>query len=904
MAQVASVDLQQGGPGSATTTSTTTTAIRPSAAAPVGPGVGVGVALAEGPTANGCTRAHTAGDFDFVPPASPTAGGGSWKKIRHKLSRKPSAISTGMGGASMMPQSPSQQQQHHVVVGAAAHAHVHAQGHHSSQTQGSASSTGHDDHLDSPSSPSHTSLGSPHRQQHCAMYSPSTLSMLSSPTTPLKSSSLGHSQASEDSGYFAASMRAATTTSTAAAGANPGTVGADNDLDSFARRTVAGGISPSATTNSNYDATPLNDNSPVPSSKSASFRNDHPNSSSSSLNRTPPVGKENLRGLIRSKNGLSATNKQAAAQSSVLAASPSSSPSTSAIIRGSDGTCARSGKSSRQSKSSRTNTATTSPSSHHQPQHENSPSSGSSAARFLRRVASAPNAKALFNGSLFSSSSKSNYLTPTTPVPPLPTGVIPVGDLHDSGVSLSTGPGSSRGGKRSKSSLSDATKSSSSARSSSNGAAAALSNSFHVSSPTPSPTRSRSSPAIATSPSMSSSALLAPPLPSPSLTPGSPRAAFRRTYSSSSIRVRSVEIGPSSFHKIKLLGKGDVGKVYLVREKKTDKLFAMKVLSKKEMIKRNKVKRALAEQEILAGSNHPFIVTLYHSFQSDDYLYLCMEYCSGGEFFRALQTRPGKCLAEDDAKFYAAEVVAALEYLHLMGFIYRDLKPENILLHSSGHIMLSDFDLSKQSDVGSITPAGIRHTQNGAPLIDTKACVADFRTNSFVGTEEYIAPEVIKGCGHSMAVDWWCLSVLSYEMLFGYTPFKGANRHATFSNILRNEVVFPDSPATTTHCRSFIKKGLLKDEHKRLGSQSGASEVKQAKWFASINWGLLRHQKPPIIPIVSNGHDAINFRQMRDSKSLDLEGQGQAWLPWPESASEGFSPSGTVTPSVEEIPGH
>lgn len=155
-----------------------------------------------------------------------------------------------------------------------------------------------------------------------------------------------------------------------------------------------------------------------------------------------------------------------------------------------------------------------------------------------------------------------------------------------------------------------------------------------------------------------------------------------------------MEVGPSSFLKIKLLGKGDVGRVYLVREKKTNKLFAMKgkillllpstssdrvvtVLSKAEMIERKKIKRALTEQEILATSNHPFIVTLHHSFQSDDYLYFCMEYCMGGEFFRALQTRPGKCLPEDGSRFYAAEVVAALEYLHLMGFIYRDLKPES-----------------------------------------------------------------------------------------------------------------------------------------------------------------------------------------------------------------------------------
>jgi len=237
------------------------------------------------------------------------------------------------------------------------------------------------------------------------------------------------------------------------------------------------------------------------------------------------------------------------------------------------------------------------------------------------------------------------------------------------------------------------------------------------------------------------------------------KQAFRRTYSSNSIKTKSVEVTPSSFQKIKLLGKGDVGKVYLVREKKTDNLYAMKVLSKSEMIKRNKIKRALAEQEILATSNHPFIVTLYHSFQSDTHLFFVLDYCMGGEFFRALQTRPGKCLAEEHARFYAAEVTAALEYLHLMGFIYRDLKPENILLHQSGHIMLSDFDLSKQSGEPGGAPVVIKQsTQNGAMLVDTKSCIADFRTNSFVGTEEYIAPEVIRGNGHTSAVDWWTLA--------------------------------------------------------------------------------------------------------------------------------------------------
>ncbi|KAI5477756.1 serine/threonine protein kinase Nrc-2 [Pseudohyphozyma bogoriensis] len=553
---------------------------------------------------------------------------------------------------------------------------------------------------------------------------------------------------------------------------------------------------------------------------------------------------------------------------------------------------------------------------------ERSPSS--SPKGFLRRVASAPNTKALFN-SVFSSSayasssssssnttSKNGLLHPTQPtVPPLPVGIIPVGDLADAPASPVLKHSSNR--QTPKSSLSDATKSSSGSSRSLTGT------SKWPSSRTTSPARSKSSPKMPSSPSpfgptSSSTGMLTPPSPNPSVIGpnGEPRIAFRRTYSSSSIRVRHTEIGPSSFHKIRMLGKGDVGKVYLVREKKTEKLFAMKVLSKKEMIKRNKIKRALAEQEILAGSNHPFIVTLYHSFQSDDYLYLCMEYCMGGEFFRALQTRPGKCLQEEDAKFYAAEVIAALEYLHLMGFIYRDLKPENILLHHTGHIMLSDFDLSKQSEAGAAP--GIKHiTPNGVPLIDTKMCIADFRTNSFVGTEEYISPEVIKGVGHSSAVDWWTVGILIYEMLYGSTPFKGANRHATFSNVLRNDVSFPDHPATTTMCKSVIKKLLLKDEHKRLGSQSGASEVKLHKWFGSINWGLLRNQTPPIVPVVSTtsgGDNTINFRNIRESKSLDLD--AQQGLPWPESSLSLSSstdkvdmlptPDITPTPSVPTTP--
>ncbi|RDB22507.1 Serine/threonine-protein kinase nrc-2 [Hypsizygus marmoreus] len=452
-------------------------------------------------------------------------------------------------------------------------------------------------------------------------------------------------------------------------------------------------------------------------------------------------------------------------------------------------------------------------------------SMGASASRFIRRVASAPNAKGLFSlGSRSTSATtKNGLLAPGDVVPPMPSLVS--SSLENGTDSLETmSSGSSRGAT------------------------------------------SRLAPPGTASPSTKSRF-------SSGLVEGPGKIAFRRTYSSNSIKVRQVEVGPASFVKVKMLGKGDVGRVYLVREKKTDKLFAMKVLSKKEMIERKKIKRALTEQEILSRANHPFIVPLYHSFQSEGYLYFCMEYCMGGEFFRALQTRPGKCLPEDGSRFYAAEVVAALEYLHLMGFIYRDLKPENILLHQSGHIMLSDFDLAKQSNEPGGMPVMIQSEQNGTPMVDTMTCTANFRTNSFVGTEEYIAPEVIAAQGHTAAVDWWTLGILIYEMIYATTPFKGPERSDTFSNIRLLPVSFRDTPKVTQACKDCVTRLLDKNERTRLGSKSGASEVKQHKWFAKINWGLLRNTQPPIIPSSSNGHDAVNFRNLKESNSLHLEDQ-------------------------------
>lgn len=210
--------------------------------------------------------------------------------------------------------------------------------------------------------------------------------------------------------------------------------------------------------------------------------------------------------------------------------------------------------------------------------------------------------------------------------------------------------------------------------------------------------------------------------------------------------------------------------------------------------------------------------------------------------------------------------------------------------------MLSDFDLSKQSGPGG-KPTMIVG-KNGArtdalPTIDTRSCIANFRTNSFVGTEEYIAPEVIKGSGHTSAVDWWTLGILIYEMLYGTTPFKGKNRNATFANILREDIPFPDhagAPQISNLCKSLIRKLLIKDENHRLGARAGASDIKAHPFFRTTQWALIRHMKPPIIPHPGRGIDTVNFRNVKESESVDLSGSKLKGVPLD---------SGLATPGAE-----
>nr|AHZ63878.1 phototropin [Selaginella kraussiana] len=312
------------------------------------------------------------------------------------------------------------------------------------------------------------------------------------------------------------------------------------------------------------------------------------------------------------------------------------------------------------------------------------------------------------------------------------------------------------------------------------------------------------------------------------------------------VRSRGEKLGIQHFKPVKALGFGDTGSVHLVELDGTDQVFAMKSMDKSMMINRNKVHRACVEREIMGMMDHPFLPTLYASFQTPTHVCLVTDLCPGGELFLVMEKQPLKCFGEEVARFYAAEVLVALEYLHCMGVIYRDLKPENVLVQMDGHLLLTDFDLSFLS---STKPQLIRPVlpRKKTKTVPPPIFVAEpaSRSNSFVGTEEYIAPEIIKGSGHGSAVDWWALGILLYEMLYGRTPFRGKNRQRTFENVLTKELVFPNSKPVSLQAKLLIRSLLHRDPTKRLGGVKGAYEIKKHPFFHGINWPLIRCMSPP-----------------------------------------------------------
>ncbi|KAG6588939.1 hypothetical protein SDJN02_16441 [Cucurbita argyrosperma subsp. argyrosperma] len=373
------------------------------------------------------------------------------------------------------------------------------------------------------------------------------------------------------------------------------------------------------------------------------------------------------------------------------------------------------------------------------------------------------------------------------------------------------------------------------------------------------------------------------------------------------VRSHDGMLGLNHFRLLRRLGCGDIGSVYLSELTGTKTYFAMKVMDKAALASRKKLLRAQTEREILQSLDHPFLPTLYTHFETEKFSCLVMEFCPGGDLHALRQRQPGKFFPEHAARFYVAEVLLALEYLHMLGIIYRDLKPENVLVRDDGHIMLSDFDLSlrcavsptlvKSSNTGleskssgycaqpacieptcimqpdCIQPACFtprflsRHRKEKkskpksevyhqvSPLPELIAEPTSARSMSFVGTHEYLAPEIIKGEGHGSAVDWWTFGIFLYELLFGRTPFKGAGNRATLFNVVGQPLRFPESPSVSFAARDLIRGLLVKEPQHRLAYRRGATEIKQHPFFQSVNWALIRCANPPEVPRV----DAIDF---------------------------------------------
>lgn len=336
------------------------------------------------------------------------------------------------------------------------------------------------------------------------------------------------------------------------------------------------------------------------------------------------------------------------------------------------------------------------------------------------------------------------------------------------------------------------------------------------------------------------------------------------------------------FSLVRQIGSGDIGKVYLCHLRggeEEGRLYAMKVVDNEVLALKKKSQRAETERNIMRMLDHPFLPTLYAEFEASHFSCVVMEYCSGGDLHSIRHKQPQQRFSLTSARFYAAEVLVALEYLHMLGIIYRDLKPENVLVRSDGHIMLTDFDLSlcsdsipaiESPDFSSVDPPSSPTARTITPFScfadrlfrskkiqsfsNTRLFVAEpvaARSCSFVGTHEYVSPEVASGTSHGNAVDWWAFGIFIYEMIYGRTPFAGVSNSATLRDIVKMPLTFPTgSPCSVSemYARDLISQLLNKDPNRRLGSKRGAADVKIHPFFKDLNFALIRSVTPPGLP--------------------------------------------------------
>ena len=301
------------------------------------------------------------------------------------------------------------------------------------------------------------------------------------------------------------------------------------------------------------------------------------------------------------------------------------------------------------------------------------------------------------------------------------------------------------------------------------------------------------------------------------------------------------------------LGKGSFGYVQLVQDKVSKQAYALKAVSKQQIVKTGQQGHVMSEKKAMLLFNHPFCIRLFQTYKDKDRLYFLLEPSLGGELFSVLRERT--LFDEDTARFYAASVVLAFEYIHGLNFCYRDLKPENLLLDKSGYLKVTDFGFAKDISSG--------------------------RTWTLCGTPDYLAPEIVSGKGHGKAVDWWTVGVFIYEMLASYPPFYDEDPMRTYAKIMRGTVSYPSHFSKASV--SLINGLLQAKPAKRLGSlKGGVSDIKTHAWFDGFDWSALieRRLTAPIIPKIRSETDLSNFDDYSKTAAPQIqpyENDGTNW---------------------------
>ena len=309
------------------------------------------------------------------------------------------------------------------------------------------------------------------------------------------------------------------------------------------------------------------------------------------------------------------------------------------------------------------------------------------------------------------------------------------------------------------------------------------------------------------------------------------------------------KMSASNYESLSIIGRGAFGEVHICREKKTGEIVAIKKIKKEILFNKNQIKHTLDEQDFLSKVDSPWIIKLKSSFQEGDYLYLVMEYLPGGDLMGLLIAKD--IFTEEEAKFYTAEIILAIESIHELDCIHRDIKPDNILIGKDGHIKLTDFGLAKISD--KIFKEDIIDYK----FEDNKK--SHNRNFSCVGKVYYAAPEVIKKQTYGQEIDWWSLGVILFEMMVGYAPFCSKNEKDVCFKVshFENYLIFPKNCKASETCKDLIIK-LVNHSENRLG-KNGSQEIKAHPFFKGINWLKIKEMKPPFIPELKNDYDNKYF---------------------------------------------